>query len=247
MRPRLLPFLSLAACTAAANPTGSPGFAVVELFTSEGCSSCPPADRLLADLASEAEREGHPVFTLSFHVDYWNHLGWADPFSQASFTERQRRYADILGGGVYTPEMVVNGSQGFVGSQSGTARAAVRNGLTRAADCQVRIDSVSADPKGNLSVTYAAKGCGTGALLNLALVEKDLSVPVGRGENGGRTLKHHNVVRAFRTIRLDAQATGNSRLSPPADAPSGKVGVIAYVQDAESFAIKGAAHADIMP
>ena len=246
MRARLLHLLSLAAaCNASA--TAPQGFAVVELFTSEGCSSCPPADRLLADLASEAERAGTPVFTLSFHVDYWNHLGWADPFSQAAFTERQRRYAGALGGGVYTPEMVVNGSQGFVGSQSGTARAAVRKGLARAAVCRVRIDSATADGQGNIKVTYAAAGHAAGTLLNLALVEKDRSVPVGRGENGGRTLKHHNVVRAFRSIRLDAKGTGAARLAMPADDHSGKFAVIAYAQDAESSAIEGATQAGISP
>ncbi len=230
--------------TAALPPAPATGIAVVELFTSEGCSSCPPADKLLSDLAAEAERDAKPVYALSFHVDYWNYLGWGDPFSQAAFTDRQRRYADALGGGVYTPEMVVNGAEGFVGSKSGSARAALRKALARPADCAIRIDSASADAHGNVNVTYAVSGHRTGALLNLAVIEPEKTVPVRGGENGGRILIHRNVVRALRTLRLDAPGTGNSRISIPADAGR-ELRLIAFVQDPESLAITGAARADV--
>src|SRR4051812_46079004 len=147
-----------AASTGASRPAG---VAVVELFTSEGCSSCPPADRLLADLASEAARVGQPVFTLSFHVDYWNGLGWADPFSRPAYSERQRSYADALGGGTYTPEMTVNGKAAFVGSDAARARSEVRKALSRPAPAHFDGLGAVADG-GNVRVTFAVSGAPRG-------------------------------------------------------------------------------------
>ena len=104
------------------NETGTP-FAVVELFTSEGCSSCPPADNLLGEIVKDAQKGQQRVYCLSFHVDYWNSLGWRDPYSDPAFSRRQREYARAFESvQVYTPQMVVNGSTGFVGSDR-TARA----------------------------------------------------------------------------------------------------------------------------
>ena len=97
----------------------SKGMAVIELFTSQGCSSCPSADRNLARIVESAERDGRPVYALSFHVDYWNSLGWRDPFSAEEFTQRQREYArKFQARSVYTPQMVVNGQVHFVGSRA---------------------------------------------------------------------------------------------------------------------------------
>ena len=99
---------------------------LVELFTSQGCSSCPPADRVLAKLAKEAEAGDLPIVALSFHVDYWNRLGWKDPYSDAAFSQRQRIYASKLPDQrVYTPEIVVNGSSGHVGSRESEVRSAI--------------------------------------------------------------------------------------------------------------------------
>ena len=223
-------------------PSAPPApFAVVELFTSEGCSSCPPADRLLSELAAEAEASGKPVFTLSFHVDYWNHLGWTDPFSRPEFTERQQRYAQILDGRVYTPQMIVNGGDPFVGSQTGTARRSIGNALEQSAGAAIALRPARKD--GGLTVEYAVTGHREGDILNLAIVEKGVSVPVKRGENGGRTLKHENVVRAFRTVRLDAGGGGSAGLAAPASVLGGRISLIAYVQKSGTLRTIGAARA----
>src|SRR5271154_2289788 len=94
---------------------------VLELFTSQGCSSCPPADALLKKLSAENSQ----LLPLSFHVDYWNYLGWKDPYSSPANTDRQRGYASALDGQVYTPELVVNGAVGVVGSDEGSVRNAI--------------------------------------------------------------------------------------------------------------------------
>ena len=108
-------------------------FAVVELFTSQGCSSCPPADRLLSSLLAEAEKEGKNIFPLSFHVDYWNRLGWRDPYSSSDFSKRQRRYATALSSGVYAPQMVFKGREECVGSNRYKAQAMINKVMKRQA------------------------------------------------------------------------------------------------------------------
>src|SRR5580704_2729726 len=109
------------------------GFAVVELFTSEGCSSCPPADALIA--AVQQEDKDLPVYILAFHVDYWDRLGWKDAFSEGACSDRQRQYAAWLNlNSVYTPQVVVNGRKEFVGSEAGTLRAAIQSGLQQGGD-----------------------------------------------------------------------------------------------------------------
>src|SRR5438105_352574 len=126
----LIPLAFVACASAEGQPapkaTGPEGPLVLELFTSQGCSSCPPADKLLTHLATSAV--DRPVAPLSFHVDYWNDLGWADPYSLPAWTERQRQYARALGdSSVYTPELVVGGAAGFVGSNSGAILRAIND------------------------------------------------------------------------------------------------------------------------
>ncbi|MDX1440758.1 MAG: DUF1223 domain-containing protein, partial [Rubricoccaceae bacterium] len=167
--------------------------AVAELFTSEGCSSCPPADALFAELA---EREG--VIALAFHVDYWNRLGWRDPYSQAAFSERQRAYARNLDGRVYTPELIVNGRVGLVGSRRHDVETAIADALKTASSISLKLEASAED--GVVIARFIVNGVPDGAVLQLALVERSTSQDVSRGENRGRTLTHTNVVRVFDTV-----------------------------------------------
>ena len=240
----LLALLALAGCTAepAPNPPVVPvseapsaGVAVVELFTSEGCSSCPPADEALADLVEAAEPG---VIALSFHVDYWNRLGWRDPFSSAEISARQRAYAPTLDGRVYTPQAVVNGTEGLVGSRRSALRAAVQQALARPAPVSV---SPTASRRGDtVTVATDVQGAIEGAVLHVALVQKRAVTDVARGENGGRRLAHANVVRAMERV---AVGSGPVRLAVPEDA--GEVFVAAWVQTGRVGEVLGAATARI--
>jgi hypothetical protein len=176
-----------------ANAVSTP--VVVELFTSEGCSSCPPADRLLGELQQQHTLKNAELILLGEHVDYWNELGWKDRFSSAEFTERQRQYASSLRlESAYTPQAVVDGRFDVVGNdQSGLERAIVR-AASSPKPAQV---SLSWSEEKLLHVA-AANAFDSHVLL--AVTEDDLSTQVGAGENGGRTLRHAAVVRELRDL-----------------------------------------------
>lgn len=169
---------------------------VVELFTSQGCSSCPPADAYLAELA---KRPG--ILALSMHIDYWNSLGWRDPYSSAAVTARQRAYARALGSRyVYTPEMVVAGRKDAVGSERGTVRkliAAARAAARKEPRPKV---SLSAAGAGRLRVTIGAAPFTGTATVWLVAFDDHHATRVGAGENRGRTLNYVNVVRSLRSV-----------------------------------------------
>jgi hypothetical protein len=209
------------------------GFAVVELFTSEGCSSCPPADAAIAKLS--AKRTAN-VYVLSFHVDYWNRLGWNDPFSQGAFSARQRTYAKTFSlESVYTPQVVVNGSTQFVGSDVKKLNAAVENGLQHNATSDLKI---STSKMGNtVMVTYTFSKPHA-VLLNIALVQPEATTVVKQGENSGRTLHHVNVVRAFRTVAV--QGNGYLTMEVPTELSDLPLQVIAYAQSSENYNVSGA-------
>lgn len=212
-----------------------PGLAVVELFTSEGCSSCPPADRVLADLDRAARTGGRNVFLLSFHVDYWNRLGWKDPYSSPDFSRRQGEYAEKFGrNGVYTPQMIINGVTEFVGSDRDRAVGEIAAALRKPFTESMAISVTDSDAAG-VSVRFALLDARPGSLLHFALVDDERTTQVGRGENGGRFLRHVNVVRSFRTITTDARTEGSARLPRPADSRGSRV--IAYLQSPTTYEI----------
>ncbi len=225
-----------------------PGVAVVELFTSEGCSSCPPADAVLADLARAARDSGRPVYALGFHVDYWDSLGWPDRFASPDNSARQRSYARAFRtDGMYTPQMIVDGREQFVGSDRERATESVSRALSRPATAGVslRVRAMGADA---LGVDYEITGAPVGARLNLAVVERSVSVAVRAGENAGRTLRHTDVARAFAVVKLTAPS-GSEVLRVPADLPRAESDVVGYVQseasDGEGMPVLGAARASL--
>jgi hypothetical protein len=181
---------------------------VVELFTSEGCSSCPPADAFLTELA----RQRHDVLPLAFHVTYWDGLGWKDPFSLEAATARQRRYASSLGDDqVYTPEMVVNGAYGFVGSRRGEGLSEIaRAAATPAAHVPLRLTR-----DGQTLVVSVGPGADHAEVL-LVGFDSEHQTRVGRGENSGQTLLESNVVRSLTAVGRWTGAAVELRKAIPA-------------------------------
>ena len=234
--------LATALATLALAPAGraaeaQDGPVVLELFTSQSCSSCPPAEALLAELA-----RGRPaVIALELHVDYWDRLvhgggAWKDPFSDPAFTARQRRYAQTVrdGGSIYTPQMIVDGREGAVGSARRDVEAAIRRAHGRAGHLAV---TATADAAGLLRVAIAGTP-GDAAGLWLARIEPARTTAVPRGENAGRTLPNHNIVRALTRVG-DVRGPHTLLEVTPALAPGEEC--VVFVQVEGQGAILGAA------
>lgn len=186
----------------AAGPNATP--VVVELFTSEGCSSCPPADEVLSKLDKTQPLQGIEVIALGEHVDYWNKLGWIDPYSSAEFSTRQSSYADAFGrDGVYTPQMIVDGRNEFVGGDWNKAREAIMKASSLPkAKVQILAASNSNETNTDLKLSIHISDippltAGDKADVLLAITESDLRSEVSRGENAGRYLRHTAVVRSL--------------------------------------------------
>jgi len=196
---------------------------LAELFTSEGCSSCPPADRLLERLDRMQPVAGARVIVLSEHVDYWNQLGWRDPFSAPAFSRRQEQYSRVLGCEVATPQLVVDGRFPVIGSDA----AAVEKAIARAAardKAPVRIAEArreGGEAAVRLSIPALAKG--RAEVWVAAADEADRS-SVERGENAGRTLTHVAVVRALTKVgKVDRSEGMEKTVRVPAGAAAGRV------------------------
>lgn len=218
--------------------TAGNGFAVIELFTSEGCSSCPPADELVAKI--QKEDSGKPVYILAFHVDYWNRLGWKDVFSNADYSKRQSKYASWLKlQSVYTPQIVVNGKKEFVGSQEGTLRNAITEGLRTASATTLTLNTQKG--QGNITVQYQTKGVSTNTSLLLALVQKSAQTKVGRGENAGHTLSHVQIVRTIQNLPVDKSGNGAATIALPSGFNTQGWELIGFVQDNANGKISAAA------
>ena len=238
----------------AAETQSSPRTVVVaELFTSEGCSSCPPADDLLAELVRRQPVPGVEVLALSEHVDYWNRLGWSDPFSSTEFSLRQSDYDERVfrTNSIYTPQLVVDGQFQVVGSDA----AAVRQALLRAARIPKAAVTLAtaigpARDRARLDVRVSvAPALGSRADVLMAIVEDDLVTHVQRGENGGRTLRHTAVVRVLRAIGALAQGDRATSMSTSvlfgADWAFDRLRAIAFLQERDTRRIIGAAAARV--
>jgi len=217
---------------------------VVELFTSEGCSSCPPADALLMRF-DQQPIAGTEIIVLSEHVDYWNHIGWKDPYSSKFFSDRQSAYSGNFGlATVYTPQMVVGGAAQFTGSDSETAAHEIETARNRQ-NVQVSISDVSLQ-SGVVHARVRADRLadGTSADVMVALALNHAESQVLRGENGGRHLSHAGVVQQLvkagtvdRARAFDAEV--KLKLLQPSDAAN--LRVIAFLQQSGQKQILGAA------
>jgi hypothetical protein len=173
---------------------------LVELFTSEGCSSCPPADKVLTRLEKEQPNADAETITLAFHVDYWNYLGWRDEFSSSLYSERQGGYGSHFNlDSNYTPQMVVDGQKQFVGSNFGNATNAIAEAVKNE-KAVVEVSAENAEKKTNFKVKITGVAKHDESYVWLAIAEDNISTSVRRGENSGRTLQHTSVVREMKLI-----------------------------------------------
>lgn len=206
-----------------ANTTPSSGadFALVELFSSEGCSSCPPAD---ASVAALPERVGsRDVFVIAWHVDYWDSLGWPDPYAAHEYTQRQYAYAKYFGSsGVYTPELVLDGAE-YTGARA-MLEHAIAGAAHKTATMSLAIDGVTGR---TVSVRFDAHEAPSNARLVIVLTERGVVSRVTAGENTGRTLSHEHVARA---MKVAPALVGTVAIQAPPDVKLSNASVVAFAE-----------------
>jgi hypothetical protein len=229
---------------------------LVELFTSEGCSSCPPADELLTRLEQTQPIDGAEVIALSEHVDYWNRLGWTDPYSSSEFSARQNEYALAFDtDGAYTPQMVVDGRAQFVGSDSSRARKAI---ASAAHDSKTAVTvSIASEDSGAGAITFDVRAQkpptgseGDSADVLLAITESGLQSSVSRGENAGRRLSHTAVVRKLTPLGAIKSHDGSQFVAAPVVQIDKRwkrdnLKAVVFVQERASRRVLGAAAAPL--
>jgi hypothetical protein len=216
---------------------------VIELFTSEGCSSCPPADALLVDLSRKSPPGGVKLILLGEHVDYWNYIGWTDRFSSAAFSERQNSYARQLHlATVYTPQMVIDGHLQLVGNGAAEVYRNISKAASERKPAQV---SLRWEPQQKLHVAVQTPAREQPKVL-LAITEDGLSTSIGGGENSGRTLQHAAVVRQLKELgaATNGQFESSVDVAAHSDWNPAKLKVVVLVQEPGTGKILGAESLD---
>lgn len=217
------------------------GFALVELFTSEGCSSCPAADELVAKI--QKDNPNRQIYILAYHVDYWDHQGWKDSYSDAEYTKRQSRYAEWLNlQTIYTPQIVTNGKTELVGSNEHALRASISTGLKETPAQTLNLNSTLKN--GQINVRYETGGFQKQSELTIALVQKSGQSQVKAGENAGRNLTHVQIVRKLAVETLRAN-TGELSLAQPKDYNEHEWELIGFVQNKTNGTILSAARSEL--
>ena len=230
----VLGLVALAAGVAVPAAAEEPSPVVIELYTSQGCNSCPPADSFLGDLVRQPG-----VVALGFHVDYWNYLGWHDPFSNKKFTYRQKEYAmSFRQTGVYTPQMVVQGRRGEVGSDKKAVMQAIADARKTKPIATVLLEKLGG---GRLRATVTAAAEAKGADVWLALFDRRHTTQILRGENEGKTLTYHHVVREWRKLSQFEGEKLELAVNPVNDNGEKRGGAAVIVQQPKAGPILGAA------
>jgi hypothetical protein len=216
----------LAPAVAADTASAARPIAVVELFTSQSCANCPPADALLGELAREAD-----LVALSYPVDYWDYLGWKDTAAKPEFTQRQKGYANRRGDhDVFTPQVVVNGRTRVVGSDLEAIRREITTGDRERHDLLVEV-TVESGPDGlRVRLPDAKAGEGANATVWLVRYENARTVSIGKGENNGRIVTYSHLVRALQPIGMWRGKAATIELPRPEAAGDGNFGCAVLVQ-----------------
>ena len=216
----------------------TPPSVVMELFTSQGCSSCPPADRLLGQYVSDPN-----VIALSFHVDYWNNLGWKDPFSTAENSERQKMYASLGTDGVYTPQLIINGEHQMIGSDEQAVRTSLKEITGLSANVISIKDSKVAGEK--INIQYTINKLPANVVVQCIFIQDKAITSIRRGENHGITLTNYNIVRSFNTIQAPKEGDNEFTTSTIPEVKPEHMSVVLLLQDKSSNRILAAVRTPI--
>ena len=218
-------------------------FALLELYSSEGCSDCPAAEEVLNKITKESVADKSYIYPLAFHVDYWNKLGWKDRFADSAFSNRQRKYRGTFKNEVvYTPQMIVNGQVEFVGSDETKTRRVIDSVMKITPECYFTIHPDLTTEKLTIDysiIRFPERDKSAGFKICFAFVERGLSSDVLRGENKGKKLQHENVVRYFREIDL-IKNEGSTFLPVGGKKVTKNNSLIVFVQERGSMKIVGA-------
>jgi hypothetical protein len=212
------------------------GFAVLELFTSEGCSSCPPADALLTRIQREAGNKS--IYVLSYHVDYWNRLGWKDSFSRPEYSQRQYGYSHRFDGQVYTPQVILNGSSAFVGSDETAIKKALADALRKTSLSFINLQAQQQSD--SVILHYKIAGIVNHEQLVIAVVQKHAVSRVKRGENEGRTLSHAQIVDQLYSFQLTPDGEGSKKIHFSNSLDPQQWEIIAMLQNPDTGVISAA-------
>ncbi len=226
----LTPAVHAVECSAASGPAR---VALLELYTSEGCSSCPPADRWVSQLKAQGF-SANQVIPLSLHVDYWDYIGWRDPFANPGFSSRQRQMARLAGSGVvYTPQITINGRdfRNWYSSGSFNRQLETLKQAPASANLQLKLSKTTPD---RVDTSVSVSGKKENLVLYLALYENDLWSSVNAGENTGVKLHHDYVVSEWRGPLRVGDAPLQQSLPFKAEWQAGKTGVVAFLQNSVS-------------
>ena len=219
-------------------PVDNQPFILLELFTSQGCSSCPSADKLVEKTLVDAQKSGKKVYALSYHVDYWDRLGWKDPFSQAQFTQRQYEYAKWMNSAnVYTPQIVVNGTDEFVGSDSKKMTQVINKLSDSNTKINFKFENIEWKNEVinfNINLSELPKN----SQLTVALVNKNTETSIPKGENEGRKLTGINVVRVLHKIS-STTLKNEVKVMISKNLEKSNTEIIAFLQDKNTHQITG--------
>ncbi|MEP7255216.1 MAG: DUF1223 domain-containing protein [Ferruginibacter sp.] len=212
------------------------GFVVMELFTSQGCSSCPPADEILGMYALKNDEH---IIPIAFHVDYWNRLGWVDSFSNNIFSQRQRAYAEKFNlESIYTPQLIINGQKQLTGSDENRIATITNGFLKEESTVTIKISAIKTGD-GKVVVDYIVSNVHSNSSINAALVQRNIITQIKAGENRGVELNNYNIVRDFKTVQLTGVSGSFILQLPKGNSPS-NYQVVLFVQENNAGIIKGA-------
>jgi hypothetical protein len=244
-----------AALAQSGDASGDRSSVLVELFTSEGCSSCPPADQLLSKLQAEQPISGVQIVGLEEHVDYWNHDGWMDPYSGVEWTARQQEYvARLKGNSPYTPQMIVDGQDSLLGNNAQDAVKAIRQAAQRG---KVQVSVVRSSSTGDAERFdvrvggLSVPGGSEKADVWLAVTEAGLQTSVGAGENSGKSWEHASIVRSLQKIGTTASNspapfTANPQIKLKSNWKRENLRVVVFVQERKTWHVLGSATAKVI-